>query len=72
MAANLSVTSHTSLPEALSMQPSMAKKFFDSKAFAGWEKSREAENKTQAAIVERTTGVIRAIVMLAKAIARKP
>lgn len=70
LAYSLSIYSNTSIQEAMSTQPSVAKKFFESKAFSGWEKSREAEMKTQVAIIERITGVIRACIVVAKTISK--
>lgn len=70
IAANLSIYSNTSLLDAMSIQPSVAKKFFDSKAFSDWSKRRESEIKTQVAIVDRVSGVIRAIGLMAKAIGK--
>lgn len=53
------------------MQPSVIRKFFDGKAFGDWKKGREAELKTQAAIVNRLNDVIRACGVVAKTIARQ-
>jgi len=52
------------------MQPSMASKFFESKPFGDWKKNKEAEMKTQVAIVDRLNDVIRASGIVAKTIAR--
>jgi hypothetical protein len=50
----------------------MAAKFFETKVFDNWRKSREAEGKTQAAIVGRLDNVTRAIGGLAKIMNRRP
>lgn len=70
LAGSLTLYSHTSLTDALQMQPSMARKFFDGKAFEGWKKGRESELKTQVDIVNRLNEVIRACGIVAKIIAR--
>jgi hypothetical protein len=51
------------------MPASVAREFFDGKAFADWRKNREQELKLQAAIVDRLNGVIRACGHVAKAVA---
>lgn len=66
LASNISIYSHTSLLDALNLPASVAKDFFESKPFGDWKKGREAEAKTQSAIVGRLNSVIRAIGMLAK------
>ena len=71
LASNISLYSHTSLLDALNLQVSVARDFFGSKPFADWKKGREAEAKTQSAIVGRLNSVIRAIGMLAKITAGK-
>lgn len=71
MASSLSLYSHTSLPEALTLPVSIAKKFFDGKPFEDWKKGRESELKTQAAIVNRLNDVIRACGIISKTIARQ-
>jgi hypothetical protein len=47
---NLSLYAYTPLPDAL---VSFVRKFFDSKPFGDWQKSREAEQKIQVTIVNR-------------------
>jgi len=69
LASNISLYSHTSLLDALNLPVNVAKKFFDSKPFGDWKKGREAEAKTQSAIVSRLNSVIRAIGVLAKILA---
>ena len=71
LASNISLYSHTSLLDALNLQVSVARDFFGSKPFADWKKGREAEAKTQSAIVGRLNSVIRAIGILAKITAGK-
>ena len=66
LASNISLYSHTSLLDALNLAVSLAKDFFDGKPFGDWKKGREAEAKTQSAIVGRLNSVIRAIGILAK------
>lgn len=70
LASSLTLYSHSSLKDALAMQPSMARRFFDGKPFDDWKKGRESELKTQAAIVNRLNDVIRACGIIAKTIAR--
>lgn len=69
-ASSLTLYSSTSLNEALAMQPSVAKRFFEGKPFEDWKKGKEAELKTQAAVVNRLNDVIRACGIVAKTIAR--
>ena len=66
LASNISLYSHTSLLDALNLPTSVAKDFFERKPFGDWKKVREAEAKTQTAIVGRLNSVIRAIGILAK------
>lgn len=66
LASNISLYSNTSLLDALNLPTSVAKDFFDGKPFGDWRKAREAEAKTQSAIVGRLNSVIRAIGILAK------
>ncbi|MBY0475402.1 MAG: hypothetical protein K2Q13_10145 [Nitrosomonas sp.] len=68
-ASSLSIYSHTSLTEALSMPVSDVNKFFKGKPFEDWKKGRESEIKTQIAIVNRLNGVISACGIVAKTIA---
>ncbi|WP_430233193.1 hypothetical protein [Nitrosomonas communis] len=60
LAANLSLYAHTPLPNALAMPVSFVRKFFDSKPFGDWQKSREAEQKIQVTIVNRIDKLMRA------------
>jgi hypothetical protein len=69
-ASTLSLYFSTSLADAMRMRPSTVEKFFKSKAFKDWEKAREAELKTQVAIVARLNEVIRACGVVAKTIAK--
>ncbi|MDF0606945.1 hypothetical protein HZU77_015015 [Neisseriaceae bacterium TC5R-5] len=52
------------------MPLSTLKAFFDSRAFEDWKSSREAEFKTQAAIVNRLNTVINGLGVVAKTVAR--
>lgn len=70
LASSLTLYSSTSLADALQMQPSAVRKFFEGKPFDDWKKGRESELKTQAAIVNRINDVIRACGIVAKTIAR--
>lgn len=70
LASSLTLHSSTSLGDAMQMQPSTVRKFFEGKAFEDWKKARESELKTQAAIVDRLNGVIRACVIVAKTVAK--
>jgi len=70
LAASLTLYSSTPLPCALQMTQSVARKFFDGGPFADWKKAREAELKTQAAVVNRLNDVIRSNGIVAKTIAK--
>ena len=70
LASSLALYSSTSLFDALQMQASTVRKFFDGKPFDDWKKGRESELKTQAAIVNRLNDVIRACGVVAKTIAK--
>lgn len=70
LASSLCLYANTPLPVALDMPVSVARKFFDGKTFEDWRKGREAEAKTQAAIVNRLNDVIRACGVVAKTVAR--
>jgi len=70
LASNISIYSHTSLLDALNLPVNVAQEFFDGKPFGDWKKGREAEAKTQSAIVGRLNSVIRAIGVLAKILVR--
>lgn len=70
LASSLALYSHTSLTDALAMQASTARKFFEGKPFEEWKRGRESELKTQAAIVNRLNDVIRACGIVAKTVAR--
>ena len=56
--------------DAMNLAPSIASGFFESKSFVDWKKAREAELKTQVAIVERLNSVIHACGIVAKTIAK--
>jgi len=71
LSSSITLYSSTSLPAALTMTASDAKRFCDSKAFADWRGAREAESKVQAAIVDRLNGVIRAVGSLSKSMSRR-
>lgn len=66
--ANLSLYTATSMNDALNLPASIASDVFDSKVFDNWKKSRDAEAKTQGAIVDRLNDVIRALGSVAKII----
>jgi hypothetical protein len=70
LASNLTLYTATSATDALDMSVSLASALFESKSFDSWRKVREAEAKTQSAIVDRLNEVIRAISVLAKISAR--
>lgn len=70
MASSLSLYSHTSLPDALNMPASIAKRFFEGKPFEDWKKMREAETKLQAGIANRLNSVIMACGSIVKTIAK--
>lgn len=53
------------------MQPSVVKRFFEGKPFEDWKKGKEAELKTQSAIVDRLNTVIRACGIIAKTVAKR-
>ncbi|MCM1128952.1 MAG: hypothetical protein NC211_03610 [Alistipes senegalensis] len=72
LASSLTLYSATSLADAMNMQPSIVRKFFDGKAFSDWKKGRESELKMQAAVVNRLNDVIRASVVVAKTVAKVP
>lgn len=71
LASSLTLYSSTSLNDALAMQPSVIRRFFEGKHFEDWKKGRDAELKTQSAIVDRLNTVIRAIGNLGKVLARR-
>ena len=71
LVSSITLYSSTSLNDALALQPSIAKKFFESKPFEDWKKGKEAELKTQAAAVDRLNTVIRSIGNLGKVLARR-
>ncbi|MGL4446332.1 MAG: hypothetical protein ACRCYV_07245 [Aeromonas sp.] len=48
-----------------------ATSFLEGKAFAQWQKGREAEAKMQAGLAERLNGVIRACGSIVKAVQRR-
>ncbi|PTQ86861.1 hypothetical protein [Nitrosomonas ureae] len=68
-ASSLSIYSHTSFAEALSMPCSVVNKFFNGKPFEDWKKGKESEMKIQIAIVNRLNSVISACGVVAKTIA---
>lgn len=70
-ASSLALYSSTSLHGALDMQPSVVKRFFEGKPFEDWKKGKEAELKTQSAIVDRLNTVIRACGIIAKTVAKR-
>ena len=70
LASNLALYAHTPLADALAMPVGTARKFFEGKAFDDWKKARDAELKTQAAVVDRLNNVIRACGLVAKTVAR--
>ncbi|SFL23710.1 hypothetical protein SAMN05216302_10463 [Nitrosomonas aestuarii] len=66
MAVSLSLYSHTSLRDAMDLQPSVVKCFFDSKPFDEWKKGKSNEIKTQGEIINRLNSVISAIGAIAR------
>lgn len=70
LASSLSLYANTSLPDALGMQASVARQFFDGKPFDDWKKGRESDMKMQAAIVNRLNDVIRACGIVAKTVSK--
>lgn len=71
LAANISLYSSTSINDAMQLPASMATKIFESKAFDGWKQGRESELKIQGAIISRLNDVIRAVIVVAKTIAKR-
>lgn len=49
---------------------SQVREFFESKPFAEWKKSREAEFKQRNGVLERLNEVIRGLSMVGKTVAR--
>lgn len=70
-ASSLTLYSSTSLNDALAMQPSVVKRFFEGRPFEDWKKGKEAELKIHAAAVDRLNTVIRSIGNLGKVLARR-
>ncbi|ALK30844.1 hypothetical protein [Burkholderia plantarii] len=70
LASSLTLYSATSLNDAMAMPPSVVRAFFGGKPFEIWKQAREAEQKTQAAIVSRLNDVIRATGVVAKLMAK--
>lgn len=70
LASALTLYANTPLPQALTMQPSVAKRFFDGKAFDDWRRGREQEAKVQVAVVNRLNDVIRSLGVVAKTVAK--
>jgi hypothetical protein len=65
-AANLALFGGCPLAETLTITPSLASKFFKSKAFADWQSREESKTKLAVAGVNATNNVIRAINALIK------
>jgi hypothetical protein len=66
---HLSLYTSTSINEALALPVSMATSIFESKAFDNWKQGKEAEAKTQSAIIGRLNEVIKGLGIVAKTIA---
>lgn len=72
LAVRLTLEAHTPLPDTMNVTPSLAIEFFNSKNYESWQKTREAEWKLQAAVVDRLNEVIRGTGIVAKIVAKKP
>ncbi len=72
LAVRLTLEAHTPLLQAMETTPELASDFFTSKNYETWQKTREAEWKLQAAIVDRLNEVIRGTGCVAKIIAKRP
>lgn len=70
LASSLTLYSNTSLKDALAMTVSTGKIFLESTVFDDWKKTREAEMKVQAAVIDRLNGVIRGCNLVAKMVAK--
>ena len=70
LAGNLSLYTHTSLNDALSMSSHDVVTFFNSKAFAEFKKAKESELKIHVAGVNRANEIIKSIGILAKIMSR--
>jgi hypothetical protein len=70
LASVLALYASTPLPQALAMQPSVARRFFDGKTFDDWRRGREHEAKVQVAVVNRLNDVIRSLGVVAKTVAK--
>lgn len=71
LTATLALYANCSLPDAKATTFSEASAFFDSRAFTEWKKGEEGRAKIAAATVERLNGVIGAINVLIKVMARR-
>lgn len=70
LASALTLYANTPLPQAMAVQPSIAKRFFEGKAFDDWRRGREHEVKVQVAVVNRLNDVIRSLGVVTKTIAK--
>ncbi len=72
LATRLTLEAHTPLLQAMDVTPELAADFFNSKNYENWQKTREAEWKLQAAMIDRLNEIIRGTGIVAKVIAKKP
>lgn len=68
MLSSLFLNFDTEYSKALRMQRSNVQGIFESKAYADWKKSREANQKIDIAVIDRLDVVIKAIGNLGKAL----
>ncbi len=71
MLASLFLNFGIDYSKAQSMRRSDVQAIFESKAFSDWRKSQEANQKTQAAVIERLDLVIKSVSGLGKALSRR-
>lgn len=67
--ASLFLHFQRSYAEAAQMRRSEVREIFDSSTFSDWKKAREADQKMQAAMIQRLDVVIKALGQVGKAIA---
>lgn len=68
MAHDLTLYTSTPLNQALNLPISVAEQFFNGPAFHDWQRGRDAENKTQAVIVDCLNNITRSNGHVVKAI----
>ncbi len=71
LASRLTLEANTPLLQALDVTPELAADFFSSKNYENWQKTREAEWKLQAAMVDRLNEIIRGEGIIAKITAKR-